>query len=140
MANFQSRCMKIINTDNDDARAKYNIQSVDQLIDEHCTKTLSRMLADPTHPLLRIIPKAGVRAKFRFQPAIPKTTAYGQSFVQKHLRACRDGVINLYSSKVKIGQITSTKLSKPTTKCAAYGRNFINVKLHIKRSHSEPVI
>ena len=81
------------------AKTAYNISSLDTFIEEACVNTLSRILADPAHPLARKLAKStrSTRA-FPYKTGKYNSNAYRDSFVQTTLRIMRDGTRDLYTS------------------------------------------
>ena len=109
------------------------------LIDEHCTKTMKRVLNNSNHPLTRKL-STNLKAKFKFRHPIPKTATYANSFVPKYLAAVRDGTIDLYKcSSTTKNKFTSNynKQSKGEAKqrCHICGKEYLRVKTHISRMH-----
>ncbi len=165
MASFQRRALKIINVDTATAKEKYSIIEVSDFIDHHCTNILSRILKDPEHPLTLKTTKANERSKFKFIVAKAKHSPYVNSFVQKHLRALRDGSTHLYttgavnrmpkrkteSATTSIGRPSSPKQqkkspsdikpvnAKPTIECSICGKSYkagAGIATHKRLRHS----
>ena len=65
---FQRRIMRIINISIEEAKSKFNIDSIECVIETHCVKILQRILADPQHPITSKIPRVENR---RFKYSIP---------------------------------------------------------------------
>jgi hypothetical protein len=135
---FQRRIMRIINISIEEAKSKFNIDSIYCVIMTHCVKILQRILADPQHPITSKIPRVENR---RFKYSIPnhKSKHHSQSFVPLILRVIRDGDANLYTTtKAKKSSSnraspsplpTETKTKKP---CPICGKQYIRVQQHIK--------
>jgi hypothetical protein len=100
MASFQNRNFRIINISPSVALSKYNVDSIEHLIENTCTKLLKRILADENHPLTQKIPRVGrSKSSFVFKNNRARTTAYANSFVQKFIRFIRDGNDKLYTNR-----------------------------------------
>jgi hypothetical protein len=144
---FQRRIMRIINISNEEAKSKYNIDSIDRVIETHCVKILQRILADPQHPITSKIPRVENR---RFKYSIPnhKTKQYSQSFVPLILRVIRDGDANLYTTskanKPSSNRAPPSPLPTATTKmkkpCPICGKQFIRVQQHITMTHKNKTV
>jgi hypothetical protein len=139
LESFNKRILRIIGVQQQEITNKYDIPTPQELIDEHCTKTMKRVLTNSNHPLTRKL-SSNLKAKFKFRHPIPKSAAYSNSFVPKYLAAVRDGTVDLY----KCGNTTKNKMtnnpliaSKETAKqrCHICNKEFIRVKTHISRMH-----
>ena len=101
MNNFQKRILRIINITPANAKLKYNIVSVSDLIDNSCLNLLVKILNDENHPTTLKLATNGSQQPIhrRFRTKIAKTEAYNNSFLQKYLRLFRDGSTRLYQHR-----------------------------------------
>ena len=75
-----------------------------------------------------------------FRTSVAKTTAYANSFVQKHLKIIRDGTENLYfqkktvdSANIESKQTTNNQTQQKTkTVCPYCNSSFIVIKTHLR--------
>ena len=156
MDSFQSRVLKIINMTADKAKLKYNIRSISELIDHHCTQLLKRMLSNENHPLNKIPyltewnERKGVK---RIIQAKARNAPYRNSFVQKYIPAVRDGVQGLYTKQQNSLNIPASrcntsdtptktanmniKPSKPMIKCEYCGNSYKGIMNHIRWQHPQ---
>jgi len=118
ISRFHNKALRIININPEVALAKYNINTIDKLIDTTCANLLIRIISEPTHPVtasLTINPRStSIRNKFRTNLA--RTDLYNNSFVQKYLRYIRDGSTNMYQPKSSKFYSSQSKLLKKLTK------------------------
>ena len=139
LESFNKRILRIIGVQQQEATNKYEIPTPQELIDDHCTKTMKRILTNSNHPLTRKL-NSNLKAKFKYRHPIPKSAAYSNSFVPKYLAAVRDGTVDLYkcgtTTKNRVA-INSLKVTKETAKqrCHICDKEFIRVKTHISRMH-----
>jgi len=95
---FQRRMYRIINI-TPDATLKLNLPDIPTVIDTTCRKLLERILSETSHPLTSKLRRtAKCRGSLNIKPALAKTKAYSDSFVQKFLRVLRDGQSDLYTN------------------------------------------
>ena len=80
MAQLQNRIFKIIGISPELALTKYNIQTIEELIEKTCTKLLRRILADEIHPLSMKLSKSTRKSYYKTNKA--RTAAYSNRFVQ----------------------------------------------------------
>ena len=152
MAQLQNRIFKIIGISPELALTKYNIQTIEELIEKTCTKLLRRILADEIHPLSMKLSKSTRKSYYKTNKA--RTAAYSNSFVQKTLRIIRDGTSDLYimkgnsnnstkrlealktKSENKITTTTTSKEQKPRTNCTFCSNSYIagsGLSIHLNR-------
>jgi hypothetical protein len=152
---FQKVILRKIGITPFEAKLKYNISPITELIDAVCLKTLAKILADPLHSLTTKLSRCNRNeSKFQFKPAKAKTVRYQKSFVQKFMRTMRDGVDNKYSDNRSLSNYNTdtTKLTKRSApvnytdlesiakvkqrySCPTCGMSFVNLKNHVTRMH-----
>ena len=110
MDSFQRRILRILHITPEEAKTKYNLTEISELIDKHCTLILKRILADESHPLTAKISRVNSRAKFKFMINKYRTKEYANSFVKKYLKTIRDGCTNLYTSEKNGDKVINTAL------------------------------
>ena len=85
MENMMNRIIKIIQI-SPETRKKHNLTSIQELIDTHCIKILTKILENPNHTLTKSITKpTETRHTFKFNIETCRTTKYAKSFVQQYL-------------------------------------------------------
>jgi hypothetical protein len=147
LENFQRRVLRIIGTSSEEAATKYKLPTIEDNITTTCTNLLKRILSDSSHPLTTKLPKNEYTHNKNtvFRTSIAKTNAYANSFVQKHLKAIRDGTTNLYLNNNTMA-ITKNKVAeqapktitigsiKEKTNCQHCGKSFVSIKAHINKN------
>ena len=116
MQSLLKRLLRSANISAPYAASTFNISSLDTFIETACVNTLSRLLADPAHPLAKKLTKSTRTTRaFPFKTGKYNSNAYRDSFVQSTLRILRDGQRGMY-----ITSTSSTRASqqKPTTSTA----------------------
>ena len=111
---YQRRILRILHITPEEAKTKYNLVEISELIDKHCTLILKRILTDDSHPLTTKISKVESKAKFKFVISKYRTKEYANSFVQKYLRIIRDGSTGLYTTGNNGEKINNTTLLRRT--------------------------
>ena len=56
MERFQARSLRILGLTAEEAATKYNISSVNKLLNNTCANTLLKILSDPQHPITAKLP------------------------------------------------------------------------------------
>ena len=109
MQSLLKRLLRSANISAPYAASTFNISSLDKFIETACVNTLSRLLADPAHPLAKKLSKSTRTTRaFPFKTGKYNSNAYRDSFVQSTLRILRDGQRDMY-----IPSTTSTRASQP---------------------------
>jgi hypothetical protein len=139
---YQNRILRIIGITLEQANEKYKLPSIATSIDTTCNNLLKRILAEETHPLTLKLPKNEYTHNKNtiFRTSVAKTTAYANSFVQKHLKIIRDGTANLYfqkntveSANIESKQTTNNQTQQKTkTVCPYCNSSFIVIKTHLR--------
>ena len=118
MERFQARSLRILGLTAEEAATKYNISSVNKLLNNTCANTLLKILSDPQHPITAKLP-VNIRSESltrKYLTSKAKTEQYSNSFVQKYLRYLRDGTTNLYQDRIlKDYNTTSIKQKRNIT-------------------------
>ena len=114
MQSYQNRILRIINITPTNAASKYNIKTIEELLDYTNSNTLKRILADEHHPLTTKTPytQSNHQSKLSFQNKQSKNKSILQQ--QKYIRTIRDGVSDLYSTHNKSQPIPTSTSSKPS--------------------------
>ena len=119
---FHANVLRILKLTPDELLKKYNINSIENLIDKTCVDILLRIVNDPDHPItskLKINTRALDITKKYHAPAA-NTEAYKNTFIPKYMRLLRDKCANLYlprqlkdynTKKVITTNPTTTQLS-----------------------------
>ena len=92
MQRAQTRALRIIGLNEQDALEKYNISDVTKFIQDSCVTTLRRILDDTVHPLtIKLIRKKVrvTRSTFRFEAPLAGTETYNTSVVLYCVRVIR---------------------------------------------------
>ena len=95
---FHANVLRILKLTPDELLKKYNINSIENLIDKTCVDILLRIVNDPDHPItskLKINTRALDITKKYHAPAA-NTEAYKNTFIPKYMRLLRDKCANLY--------------------------------------------
>jgi hypothetical protein len=81
------RFLKVIGVNETEIR-KYKIETMSKLVDEHCKKTLSKILNNEEHPTTKTLEKreSHTRNKFPFRIHKCNGEKYQNSFLQKYIR------------------------------------------------------
>ena len=110
MEHFHKRTLKIINITPANAKLKYNLVSIAELIDNSCLKLLVKILNDENHPTTQKLTSNGNQVPIfrRFRTKIAKSEAYNNTFLQKYLRLFRDGSTCLYKQRSIASYNTNT--------------------------------
>ena len=144
MSNFQRRILKIIRIEPELIACKYHISSISQLLDKTNTNIMTRIIADPDHPITSKLPinYRATNINRRYVTNKANTEAYKNGFVQKHLRYLRDGTGNLYLPRSLKDYITRLLTSstntqktlsiKPRLTCQHCQKDFIGLKIHLR--------
>ena len=112
MQSLLKRLLRSANISASLAASTYNITSLDSFIEEACVNTLTRILADPCHPLARKLAKSTRTTRaFSYKTGKYNSNAYRDSFVQTTLRIMRDGKRDLYTTSTATTRASQT--SKP---------------------------
>ena len=136
----QKKALKIIGINSDVDRQKYKIEEVDKLIDMHCQKKLTSILADPNHNITKSLKrKETIRTRNTFPFALSKcrTASYENTFVQKYARVLET---NHNNQKTADKPTSSEEESKNLIECDNCGRSFKGlrgVKAHKRLKHPE---
>ena len=144
--------LDIIGISPDEAISKYNIATIEQIIDKTCTNLLKRITDEESHPLTSKLNKVSSKSKAicRVTNNKIRTKAYENSFVQKYLRTLRSGVSDLYTTRsnsqnqtIRPPPITSDCL--PTTNVVKSANMQIcksgaGIKAHIRLVHNKKKI
>ena len=160
MQRAQTRALRIIGLNEQDALEKYNISDVTKFIQDSCVTTLRRILDDTVHPLTIKLTRKKVRvtrSTFRFEAPLARTETYNTSVVPFCVRVIRDGEAKLYNQDTmkelatKVKQSIAKKASttrtsigntnKPKTSCKFCGNMYEakhGIKIHLNRCKSNP--
>ena len=157
IADFQKRIFRIIGISSADAKTKYGITDTSQLIENNCIKKLTKILADPNHP---ITTKAKINgrsyARIKINTVKSRTAKYRNSMVQKCIRIIRDGSENLYrptkledfvkkenelhrrekAPDIKLSIVTKPKVPCPT--CGGLYEAKYGIKVHLRKCKTVP--
>ena len=107
MESLLKRLLRSANISKAHAASNYNIGSLDSFIETACVNTLSRLLADPAHPLaLKLTKSTRSTRAFPFKTGKYNTNAYRDSFVQTTLRIMRDGKRDLYTTSAPSSRLS----------------------------------
>ena len=96
---MQSRALKIIGLEEEQALKKYGIVSTRDFIASTCINVLKRILSDPTHPLTTKLSRENLRptrSRFQFEYSRARTEVYNNSIVPWGIRLLRDGREDVY--------------------------------------------
>lgn len=118
MQSFQNRILRIINITPTNAASKYNIKTIEELLDTTNSNTLKRILADQHHPLTTKLPKLSrtTRTSFRFKKKQSKNNSILQQFPAKvHQDDTRRRLRPIQYPQQPIPTSTFTKSSNKTT-------------------------
>ena len=141
--------LDIIGITPETASEKYNLVTIEKIIDQTCVKLLKRIIEEDNHPLTSKLNKVSEKskAKCRISSTKIRTKAYENSFVQKYLRTLRNGVSDIYTTRLnpeKQVQRAPLKitLSIPdvivvikTDQCDKPFKAGAGIKAHIRLSH-----
>ena len=134
------------------ACSKYNLGTIEKIIDQTCVKLLKRIIEEDNHPLTSKLNKVSDKSKAicRINSTKIRTKAYENSFVQKYLRTLRNGVSDIYTTRLNPeGQtqrappkvtlsIPNVKTVTTTATCSYCNKIFkagSGIKTHIRLSH-----
>ena len=95
----QSRALKIIGLEEEQALKKYGIVATRDFIANTSINVLKRILSDPTHPLTTKLSRENLRptrSRFQFEYSRARTEAYNNSIVPWGIRLLRDGREDVY--------------------------------------------
>ena len=95
----QSRALKIIGLEEEQALKKYGIVATRDFIANTSINVLKRILSDPTHPLTTKLSRENLRltrSRFQFEYSRARTEAYNNSIVPWGIRLLRDGREGVY--------------------------------------------
>lgn len=149
--------LDIIGIDAETATEKYNLGTIKQIIDQTCVKLLKRIIEEDNHPLTSKLNKVSdkSRAICRISNTKLRTKAYENSFVQKYLRTLRNGVSDIYTTRLNPGKQTTrappktvqsipdVKFVKTTLTCPYCSKQYkigAGIKAHIRLSHKTETI
>jgi hypothetical protein len=91
---LNSRLWRIMGISNETAQTN-KLVPIDQFIENVCERTLTRILADPNHPITINLPRnQRPDSKFEFLTRRARKAPYGNSFLQKFLRKLRNKANN----------------------------------------------
>jgi len=88
MTALQNRYLKIIGINNSQDLEKYKIETIENLMEKHGKKRLTKILIDPTHPITKSLENRETITRKNFSFVIPKCKSekYQNSYLQKYLR------------------------------------------------------
>jgi len=119
---FHANVLRILKITPDELFKKYEISSIENIIDKTCTDMLLRIISDPGHPITSKL-KVNLRAtdiSKKYCTSTANTEAFKNTFIQKYLRLIRDKCVNLYLPRqlkdynTKIVTIVAPTPSQPT--------------------------
>ena len=96
---MQSRALKIIGLEEEQALKKYGIVATRDFIASTSINVLKRILSDPTHPLTTKLSRENLRptrSRFQFEYSRARTEVYNNSIVPWGIRLLRDGREDVY--------------------------------------------
>ena len=144
----QSRALKIIGLDEEQALQKHGILAIRDFIAHTSINVLKRILSDPTHPLTTKLSRENqrlTRSSFKFEYSRARTEAYNNSIVPWGIRLLRDGREDIYKPIAKALKRAKNKkrpvaiknkptpVTKPKTACQFCGNLYVTgsgIKIH----------
>ena len=93
---FQNKVLRICGLTPDEARDRYRIKPITDVIEENCVRILKRIVNDASHPLQAKLELTDTSRRVSYKVPFARTNLYQNSFLVKFLRHLNYGTTNKY--------------------------------------------
>ena len=139
MNRMQNRVLKIIGISGEEDMRRNKIIQIEELIDKHCKKVLTKILKENDHPLTTQLEHRTARTRNQFPYVINKCRLekYQNSFLQKYMRELEPEWITPTESTSRPSQHDPTAKVSPMTQCdicKKYFKGTKGVEMHKRKT------